>query len=95
MPYFNLYSGETVTTVASSSGCIVKRISNLPFETADIRFTLHPENGSTIVKVSPLYQLKYGVMGELLDRVYVRNSYKRGMESLLAGLKAYVEREEN
>jgi len=35
--------------------------------------------------------LKYGVMGELLDRVYVRSSYQKGMESLLAGLKAYVE----
>ena len=65
--------------------------TNLPFATADIRFTLHPENGSTVVTVSPLYKLKYGVMGELLDRVYVRKSYQKGMESLLAGLKAYVE----
>lgn len=67
--------------------------TNLPFETADIRFTLRPEGDSTAVSVSPLYKLKYGVIGELLDRVYVRKSYQKGMESLLSGLKAHVEEE--
>lgn len=65
--------------------------TNLPFATADIRFTLRPENEGTVVIVSPMYKLKYGVIGELLDRVYVRNSYQKGMEALLAGLKAHVE----
>lgn len=67
--------------------------TNLPFATADIRFTLRPENGATVVTVSPLYTLKYGPLGELLDRVYVRGSYQKGMQSLLAGLKTYVEEE--
>ena len=67
--------------------------TNLPFATADIRFTLRPENDTTVVTVSPLYKLKYGLLGELLDRVYVRKSYQKGMEALLAGLKAHVEGE--
>jgi uncharacterized protein YndB with AHSA1/START domain len=67
--------------------------TNLPFETADIRFTLHPEDDGTVVTVSPLYKLRYGVMGEMLDRVYVRKSYQKGMEALLAGLKEHVEGE--
>ena len=67
--------------------------TNLPFATADIRFTLRPENDATVVTVSPLYKLKYGLMGEMLDRVYVRKSYQKGMEALLAGLKTYVEGE--
>lgn len=65
--------------------------TNLPFATADIRFTLRPEGDSTVVTVSPLYQLKYGPLGEMLDRVYVRRSYTKGMEALLAGLKRHVE----
>ena len=65
--------------------------TNLPFKTADIRFTLRPDNDGTVVTVSPLYNLKFGVMGELLDRVYVRKSYQKGMEALLEGLKRYVE----
>ena len=65
--------------------------TNLPFATAVIRFYLKPENDSTIVTVSPQYQLKYGFVGSLLDRVYVRENYRRGMDSLLAGLKEFVE----
>ena len=67
--------------------------TNLPFVTADIRFTLHPEPDGTRVAVSPQYQLKYGLMGSLLDRLYVRRSYRRGMEALLVGLKRFVETE--
>jgi uncharacterized protein YndB with AHSA1/START domain len=67
--------------------------TNLPFETADIRFALRPEGEGTVVTVSPLYKLKYSVMGKLLDRVYVRKSYQKGMEALLAGLKTHVENE--
>ncbi|WP_420627464.1 SRPBCC family protein [Candidatus Leptofilum sp.] len=65
--------------------------TNLPFAEGDIRFTLWPEGDQTVVTVSPLYKLKFGVLGELLDRVYVRNNYRQGMDALLAGLKKFVE----
>lgn len=65
--------------------------TNLPFETADIRFTLRPEGESTVVAVSPIYKLKFGVMGKLLDRAAVRKSYEAGMVGLLAGLKRFIE----
>lgn len=65
--------------------------TNLPFATADIRFSLRAEGEQTIVTVSPIYKLKFGILGELLDRVYVRNNYKNGMDALLAGLKQFVE----
>lgn len=67
--------------------------TNLPFESADIRFTLQPEGERTMVTVSPLYELKFGPLGMVLDRLYVRKSYRKGMNSLLAGLKEYVEKE--
>jgi uncharacterized protein YndB with AHSA1/START domain len=64
--------------------------TNLPLR-ADIQFTLRPENGSSVVTVSPEYTVKYGPLGWLLDRFYVRSNYEKGMNALLAGLKAYVE----
>lgn len=67
--------------------------TNLPFATAVIRFCLRAKNESSIVTVSPQYKLKYGVIGSLLDRIYVQNSYRKGMDDLLAGLKAFVENE--
>jgi uncharacterized protein YndB with AHSA1/START domain len=65
--------------------------TNLPFKTADIRFTLQPDHGATVVTVSPDYELRFGLLGVLLDHLYVRRTYLRGMEALLAGLKRHVE----
>ena len=72
---------------------LTMRISetNLPFKAADIRFPLQADNGKTRVTVSPIYELKFGMIGKVLDAVYVRNNYRRGMEALLKGLKKYVE----
>lgn len=61
--------------------------TNFPFHRAKIQFRLKPEAEGTRVEVSPSYRLKYGLLGELLDCLYVRRSYRRGMEALLQGLK--------
>jgi hypothetical protein len=65
--------------------------TNLPFKSVDIRFSLRAQENGTLVTVSPVYELKYGVLGKLLDRVYVGRTYEQGMNDLLAGLKKYVE----
>ncbi len=65
--------------------------SNMPFKTADIRFTLSPEGEGTSVTVAPEYSLKGGIVGVLMDTLVVRRMYIRGMESLLSGLKEHVE----
>ena len=65
--------------------------TNMPFKTADIRFTLQPNGNSTHVTVSPIYTLKYGLVGKLMDRFFVKNTYEKGMQSLLQGLKQFVE----
>jgi carbon monoxide dehydrogenase subunit G len=65
--------------------------TNLPFDAADIRFTLVSDGDATAVTVSPLYQLKYGVLGKILDALLVRPTYRKGMRDLLRGLKTHVE----
>jgi uncharacterized protein YndB with AHSA1/START domain len=67
--------------------------TNLPFEHADIRFTLEPQGDITGVTVSPEYRLRYGLIGRLIDRVTVRRTYEKGMKALLAGLKQHIESE--
>ena len=76
--------GETLTMRVDKT--------NLPFKTIDIRFTLRTDGDGTEVTVSPVYTLKYGLLGSLLDRVAVRKQYTSGMASLLAGLKDHVGR---
>lgn len=65
--------------------------TTLPFETADIRFHLLPDKGGTTVTVEPVYGLKFGPAGSLLDRLFVRRTYTKGMVALLGGLKDHVE----
>ena len=65
--------------------------SNLPFKSAVIRFLLQPQEGQTVVKVSPNYHLKFGWLGRLFDVVIVRAQYRKGMRRLLLGLKEHVE----
>jgi hypothetical protein len=65
--------------------------SPMPFKSADIRFKVMADAAGTTVTVSPLYALKYGPIGILLDRLPVRRMYRRGMRGLLAGLKGHIE----
>lgn len=65
--------------------------TNLPFQAADIRFSLEPAGDGTRVTVSPVYRLRFGLLGSALDASYVRRTYSRGMAALLAGLKQHVE----
>ena len=67
--------------------------TNLPFRSADIRFTLTPDGDQTIVTCSPVYKLKFGLFGSLIDALAVRRTYSNGMKSLLWGLKKHVEAE--
>jgi len=65
--------------------------TNLPFESADIRFELKAHGHATQVEVSPLYSLKFGVVGKILDTLMVKATYRKGMRDLLQGLKKHVE----
>lgn len=65
--------------------------SNLPFEHADIHFTLDSNGAGTRVTVAPEYRLKFGPIGRLMDRLVVRRTYEKGMKSLLRGLKRHLE----
>ena len=96
---------EEVVKFDEHNHAITFRITetNLPFVTADIRFTLleeavvksgssrHDKTTTTQVTVSPIYKLKYGVIGRFLDAVVIRNTYRRGMENLLVGLQQDLE----
>ncbi len=67
--------------------------TNMPFDHADIRFRLRPDGDATHVSVSPVYRLKFGPIGALMDRLFVRRTYTKGMKALLRGLKRHVEAE--
>jgi uncharacterized protein YndB with AHSA1/START domain len=65
--------------------------TNLPFRMAYVRFRIETSGNQTTVVVSPKYQLKFGLLGLLLDTVIVKSRYRKGMRDLLHGFKKYVE----
>jgi len=86
------YIHESVVTF-DEERAITMRIdeTNLPFKSADIHFTLEPVGTQTRVTVLPVYELKYGLLGQLMDKMMVEKKYRTGMVGLLNGLKAHVE----
>lgn len=65
--------------------------TNLPLRTAEIRFALVADTDDTLVTVSPVYRLKFGIFGSVLDALVVRRRYRKGMRQLLRGLKEHIE----
>ena len=65
--------------------------TNFPLKRNVIQFSLHSEGGDTIVEVSPEYQLKFGVLGAVMDRLAFSRQFRQGIQGLLEGLKYHVE----
>ena len=65
--------------------------TNLPLRDVDIRFRLEPSGEATQVTVSPEYQVRFGPIGTVMDHLFIRRSYEKGMGALLRGLKHHVE----
>jgi uncharacterized protein YndB with AHSA1/START domain len=63
----------------------------LPVRRLRHRYTLTSDEGGTRVDQTQEYTLKYGVLGELLDAMFVRRKWDAGVKSFFAGLKRHIE----
>jgi hypothetical protein len=58
------------------------------------QYRLFEEQGGTRVEQTQEYTLKYGVLGALLDTLFVRRKWDAGVKTFFGGLKGYVESRE-
>ena len=65
--------------------------SNLPIKSNVVEFAVKAVEDGTIVSVSPEYAIKFGLLGSLMNRLFLQRKLQQGMEGLLAGLKYHVE----
>jgi ligand-binding SRPBCC domain-containing protein len=63
----------------------------LPVRRLKHRYTLVADGGGTVVRQRMEYQLKFGVLGSLLDAVVVKRKWNAGIRGFFGGLKRYVE----
>jgi len=63
----------------------------LPVRRLRHNYKLTPSQNGTRVEQEQEYELKYGALGVLLDRLVVRRKWDAGIKGFLSGLKSYVE----
>ncbi len=66
-----------------------KRIA--PFKFAKAQISLKRDGDQTVATVNFDYQLKYGVVGALMNALIIKSQFNKALPSLLDGLKYYVE----
>ena len=54
--------------------------TNFPLKRNVVQFSLRADGGNTIVEVSPEYQLKFGPLGALMDRLAFNRQFRKGMK---------------
>jgi uncharacterized protein YndB with AHSA1/START domain len=63
----------------------------LPVRLLKHSYTLTPDGSGTTVRQRMEYELKFGVVGRLMDAMMVRKKWNDGIKGFFAGLKRYVE----
>ena len=65
--------------------------SSLPVKRVIVQFAVQARGEGTVVEVTPEFQLKFGLVGVVLERLMFGPQFRKGMAGLLAGLKYHVE----
>ena len=63
----------------------------LPVRRLKHSYTLMPDGSGTLVRQRMEYELKFGLVGKLMDAMMVRKKWDAGIKGFFAGLKHYVE----
>lgn len=64
---------------------------SFPVRSLQHRYTLEAIEGGTVVRQVQTYEMKWGLLGRLLDAVMIRRTWDAGVKSFLVGLKAQAE----
>ena len=68
---------------------------NLPTRNLTHTYTLEPTPSGTRVTQMMAYEMRFGVLGRLLDLLVVRRKSDQGIKGFFAGLTATVERDQH
>lgn len=55
-------------------------------------FHKEPAGNQTKVRQEMAYQIKFGLLGKILDSLMIRKQYNKGIQGFFTGLKSFVER---
>lgn len=64
---------------------------SFPMHRLSHTYSFEPDGGRIKVKQVMVYQVKFGWLGQVLDRLMIRKQSDAGIKKFMAGLKAYAE----
>jgi carbon monoxide dehydrogenase subunit G len=62
-----------------------------PFKRATARIAIQPNGSGSVVTMELKYDLKFGLVGRLMDVLVVRSQFSKVVPAVLSGLKKYAE----
>ncbi len=65
---------------------------SFPVKSLKYTYTVEKSGNKTKVKQVMAYQIKFGLLGKLLDSLMIRKQYKKGIQGFFIGLKSYTEK---
>jgi len=80
-------------TVCEPAGPLAFELTecNFPIKALRHSYAFEPGDGQTEVTQVMEYEVKYGALGKLMDRLVLRRQFDAGVTKFLAGLKQYAE----
>jgi ligand-binding SRPBCC domain-containing protein len=83
---------ERVVDVRPSEALAIELVEcSLPVRQLRHQYSVTVDGDETVVVQHMEYQLKFGIVGKILDAVVVRRKWDAGIRAFLTGLKDYVE----
>lgn len=70
---------------------IYDSVKTPPFKQSGAVISIKEQDDGTLVSGSLVYELKFGPIGGLMDKMMVRSQFESAWSGVLAGLKSYVE----
>lgn len=80
-------------TVCEPSGPLAFELTecNFPIKALRHSYAFEPDDGQTRVTQVMEYEVKYGPIGRLMDKLMLRRQFDAGVKKFLAGLKQHTE----
>lgn len=68
---------------------------SFPVKNLKYTYTLEKLGNQTKVKQAMAYEIKFGVLGKILDALMIRKQYNKGIQGFFIGLKSFAENNNN
>ncbi|GDX53109.1 hypothetical protein LBMAG27_21560 [Bacteroidota bacterium] len=84
---------EKVTAIKQNESLTYELTAcSFPVKSLKYTYTVEKADNQTRVKQAMTYEIKFGLLGKLLDALMIRKQYNKGIQGFFLGLKSFAEK---